>query len=433
MESLTAAEVVGPHAGGARRPRRVRRARERELQSPPRPSHAAGAAFHHARHEGGAICMADGYARVSGRVGVCSRPPGTGLHQRDDGPDRGGQGRGRRCCWSAGEAPAAALRSNFRLDQAALATTVGAAPDRASGASAAATPRGRAPRAGRAPAGPAQLPLDVQYASRPAPQPSRQPRAPHAPAPSPEAIAEVAALMRRRPAGRVIIAGRGGAVGRARGARGARRRPSAPARHLRDGPRAVRRLAVGGGDLGRASPRRSPRPACIADLRPRARVRRVAHPLDDARRLALIAPAAKVVHGRPPPGSPQTEPAIARPACAATAAAAALLGRRRAGSPVVAQPTRWPAEIAAGSWRDDPYEDAGARRPHGPADALDRPRRAARRATGPSPSTPATSWASRRVPARPRSRRLRVHAGLPVGRPRPGERDRRRHRAPPDA
>ena len=30
-----------------------------------------GARFHHARHEGGAVCMADGYARVSGRVGVC--------------------------------------------------------------------------------------------------------------------------------------------------------------------------------------------------------------------------------------------------------------------------------------------------------------------------------------------------------------------------
>jgi len=40
---------------------------------------AGGARFHHARHEGGAICMADGYARVSGRVGVCSVHQGPGL------------------------------------------------------------------------------------------------------------------------------------------------------------------------------------------------------------------------------------------------------------------------------------------------------------------------------------------------------------------
>jgi thiamine pyrophosphate-dependent acetolactate synthase large subunit-like protein len=40
---------------------------------------SAGAPFHHARHEGGAICVADGYARVSGRVGVCSVHQGPGL------------------------------------------------------------------------------------------------------------------------------------------------------------------------------------------------------------------------------------------------------------------------------------------------------------------------------------------------------------------
>ena len=28
-----------------------------------------GARFHASRHEGGAICMADGYARVTGKVG----------------------------------------------------------------------------------------------------------------------------------------------------------------------------------------------------------------------------------------------------------------------------------------------------------------------------------------------------------------------------
>ena len=82
--------------------------------------HAAGAAFHHARHEGGAICMADGYARVSGRVGVCSVHQGPGFTNAMTGLTEAAKA-ARRCCCSRGEAPAAALRSNFRLDQAALA------------------------------------------------------------------------------------------------------------------------------------------------------------------------------------------------------------------------------------------------------------------------------------------------------------------------
>ncbi len=39
----------------------------------------AGAGFVAARHEGGAITMADAYARVSGEVGVCSVHQGPGL------------------------------------------------------------------------------------------------------------------------------------------------------------------------------------------------------------------------------------------------------------------------------------------------------------------------------------------------------------------
>src|SRR5207244_2477711 len=40
---------------------------------------AAGAAFIASRHEGGAVAMADAYARVSGRLGVCSVHQGPGL------------------------------------------------------------------------------------------------------------------------------------------------------------------------------------------------------------------------------------------------------------------------------------------------------------------------------------------------------------------
>ena len=100
--------------------------------------HAAGATFHHARHEGGAICMADGYARVSGRAGVCSVHQGPGFTNALTGLTEAAKGR-TPLLLLAGEAPAAALRSNFRIDQAALASTLGAIPERIhSGASAAA-------------------------------------------------------------------------------------------------------------------------------------------------------------------------------------------------------------------------------------------------------------------------------------------------------
>src|SRR6185503_9991064 len=40
---------------------------------------AAGGRFFSSRHETGALCMADGYARVSGRLGVASVHQGPGL------------------------------------------------------------------------------------------------------------------------------------------------------------------------------------------------------------------------------------------------------------------------------------------------------------------------------------------------------------------
>ncbi len=40
---------------------------------------ARGARFHAARHEGGAACMADGWARAAGRVGLLSVHQGPGL------------------------------------------------------------------------------------------------------------------------------------------------------------------------------------------------------------------------------------------------------------------------------------------------------------------------------------------------------------------
>ena len=156
MESLTAAEVVGRTlaALGVRDAFGVLGSGNFVATQA---LHAAGAAFHHARHENGAICMADGYARVSGRVGVCSVHQGPGFTNAMTGLTEAAKAR-TPLLLLAGEAPAAALRSNFRLDQAALATTVGAVAERVhSGASAADdVARALRARAGGAPAGPAQ-------------------------------------------------------------------------------------------------------------------------------------------------------------------------------------------------------------------------------------------------------------------------------------
>src|SRR5919197_2378042 len=128
MESLTAAEAVGRTlaALGVRDAFGVLGSGNFVASQS---LHAAGAAFHHARHENGAICMADGYARVSGRVGVCSVHQGPGFTNAMTGLTEAAKSR-TPLLLLAGEAPAAALRSNFRIDQAGIAATLGAIPER---------------------------------------------------------------------------------------------------------------------------------------------------------------------------------------------------------------------------------------------------------------------------------------------------------------
>ena len=172
MESLTAAEVVGRTlaALGVRDAFGVLGSGNFVATQA---LHAAGAAFHHARHEGGAICMADGYARVSGRVGVCSVHQGPGFTNAMTGLTEAAKSR-TPLLLLAGEAPAAALRSNFRLDQAALATTVGAAAERVHSGESAADDVARALRRAQVERRPVLLsmPLDVQ--AQPAPMPARR-------------------------------------------------------------------------------------------------------------------------------------------------------------------------------------------------------------------------------------------------------------------
>ncbi len=90
---------------------------------------ARGATLHHSRLEAGAITAADGYARVSGRPGVVSVHQGPGLTNTMTGLTEAAKSR-TPLLVLAGETPAAALTSNFRIDQHGLVESVGAIAER---------------------------------------------------------------------------------------------------------------------------------------------------------------------------------------------------------------------------------------------------------------------------------------------------------------
>lgn len=88
-----------------------------------------GVPFTAARHEGGAASMADAYTRMSGRVGVLSLHQGCGLTNAMTGIGEAAKSRTPMIVLAA-DSPAADLRSNFRVDQEALARSVGAVSER---------------------------------------------------------------------------------------------------------------------------------------------------------------------------------------------------------------------------------------------------------------------------------------------------------------
>ncbi|WP_324277929.1 thiamine pyrophosphate-binding protein [Blastococcus brunescens] len=174
---------------------------------------AAGARYVAARHEGGAATMADAHARMSARVAALSLHQGCGLTNALTGITEAAKSRTPLVVVTA---EATSRRSNFFVDQQALAAAVGAVPmrveraDDAAAVAAAAVATARDERRVVV----LNLPLDVQQlpAGSIAPEPT-PPRAPVAPAD--DDVDRLADALRRalRP---VFVAGRG-ARGAARG------------------------------------------------------------------------------------------------------------------------------------------------------------------------------------------------------------------------
>jgi thiamine pyrophosphate-dependent acetolactate synthase large subunit-like protein len=319
--------------------------------------HAAGAAFHHARHEGGAIAMADGYARVSGRVGVCSVHQGPGFTNALTGLTEAAKSR-TPLLVLAGEAPRAAIRSNFAVDQPGLTATLGAVPERIHSGATAAADTARALRRALVERRPVVLnmPLDVQAEPAPGGAPPGLLREPERPAPAPDAVAEVAELIAaaRRP---VIVAGRGAVLAGAReplerrgDAIGAVLATSAMGHGLFEGsPWAV---GISGGF---ASPIAA-RLMAEADLVLAFGAGLTRWTTRDG---ALIARGAKVVQVDLDEESLGAHRPVHVAVVGDAAATAEALLAAGVSNPGFRTAPGLEREIAEGSWRDAPYEDAG--------------------------------------------------------------------------
>jgi thiamine pyrophosphate-dependent acetolactate synthase large subunit-like protein len=177
---------------------------------------AQGARFVAARHEGGAATMADAYARVSGRLGVLSVHQGPGLTNAITGITEAAKSRTPLLVLAA-DVGAAAVRSNFRVDQAALARAVGAVPERINSPASALADLRRACRTAMADRRTVllSLPLDVQAAPFPGPAAPEMWVSAAPPVPSPQGIGRLADALAA--AGRpVFLAGRGARLAAAR-------------------------------------------------------------------------------------------------------------------------------------------------------------------------------------------------------------------------
>ncbi|MFF5992320.1 thiamine pyrophosphate-binding protein [Prauserella flavalba] len=170
---------------------------------------AYGVPFTAARHECGAATMADAYARLSGRLTVATVHQGCGLTNALTGIGEAAKSRTPMLVLAADTA-GSSVRSNFRIDQDAAVTAVGAVAERVHSAGSAVADTVRAYRAAvhERRTVVLNLPLDVQAMEVSEPGPVAVPPAPQPVRPHPESVTELAGLLSsaRRP---VFVAGRG--------------------------------------------------------------------------------------------------------------------------------------------------------------------------------------------------------------------------------
>ncbi len=166
----------------------------------------AGASFTPARHEGGAITMTDAYGRITGEVAVCTVHQGPGLTNATTGLTEAAKSRTPLLVLAA---ESSGPRSNFRIDQAALATSVGAIAERVQAPATVVADCVRVTQRARLERRPVvlNLPLELLAAeTEPGPLPPAPALRPAVPAP--ESIAAAVDLLQEaeRP---LILAGRG--------------------------------------------------------------------------------------------------------------------------------------------------------------------------------------------------------------------------------
>jgi len=175
-----------------------------------------GARFYAARHEGGAASMADGWARAAGRPGLLSVHQGPGLTNALTGITEAAKSRTPLVVLAA-DVAGAAVRSNFRIDLASIAASVGAVPERlhSPGSAAADVTRAYQTALRERRTVVLAMPLDVQAAScEPPSVAALPPLLPSAPAREAAQDLAMALVTARRP---VFVAGRGARASRAGG------------------------------------------------------------------------------------------------------------------------------------------------------------------------------------------------------------------------
>ena len=304
--------------------------------------------------------MADGYARVSGRLGVASVHQGPGLTNAITGLTEAAKSRTPLVLLAA-DTPAAQLRSNFKIDQDALVESVGAVAERVHGPATAVADVTRAVRRAvvERRAVVLMLPLDVQAADGRAHRAAcRGPSSRRCGRRRCEAVADAAGARR---AARDHRRARRGAVRRGPGAAAPRRAQRRGPGDLRGRQRAVRRTTRSRSASRAGSPRRTAqRLLAEADVivafgaslnmwttrhgalrRGRARSCRSTA---TRRRSARTGRSTSGVVG----DARETAEALIAALTARAATIPDLGGARRS--------VALAAEIAGGAWRDEPYE-----------------------------------------------------------------------------